>query len=65
MVITGANDPRVPASEADQIIAAVRAHGRDVWSVLAANEGHGFARKENIDYTTLAMILFWQRFLLQ
>lgn len=64
MVVTGANDPRVPASEAAQVIAAVRANGREVWSILAANEGHGFVRKENNDYTTLAMILFWQRFLL-
>ena len=63
MVVTGANDPRVPASEADQIIAAVRANGREVWSVLAANEGHGFVRKENTDYMALAMILFWRRFL--
>ena len=63
MVVTGANDPRVPASEAVQIIEAVRANGREVWSVLAANEGHGFVRKENTDYTTLAMIMFWKRFL--
>jgi dipeptidyl aminopeptidase/acylaminoacyl peptidase len=63
MVVTGANDPRVPASEADQIIAAVRTNGLEVWSILAANEGHGFVRKENMDYTTLAMIQFWQRFL--
>ena len=63
MVVTGANDPRVPASEADQIIGAVRANGLEVWSILAANEGHGFVRKENMDYTTLAMIQFWQRFL--
>ncbi len=64
MVMTGANDPRVPASEADQIIAAVRANGREVWSVLAQNEGHGFVRKENVDYAALARILFWERFLL-
>jgi dipeptidyl aminopeptidase/acylaminoacyl peptidase len=63
MVLTGANDPRVPASEADQIIAAVRANGREVWSILAANEGHGFVRKENLDYAALGMILFWKRFL--
>lgn len=64
MVVTGANDPRVPASEADQIIAAVRANGCEVWSVLAANEGHGFVHKDNQDYTRLMQILFWQRFLL-
>ena len=64
MVITGANDPRVPASEADQIIAAVRGHGVTVWSVLAANEGHGFARKENMDYASLAQLMFWKTHLL-
>lgn len=64
MVITGANDPRVPASEADQIIAAVRSHGAPVWSVLAANEGHGFVRKENLDYASQAQLLFWQTHLL-
>jgi dipeptidyl aminopeptidase/acylaminoacyl peptidase len=65
MVMTGANDPRVPASEADQVIAAVRANGREVWSVLAENEGHGFVRKENVDYAALARILFWERFLVE
>ncbi len=64
MVATGANDPRVPASEADQIIAAVRANGGEAWHFLAANEGHGFARKENADYYYWATLLFWQRHLL-
>jgi predicted esterase len=54
MVITGANDPRVPPEEAEQIIKAVRAKGVPVWSLLAANEGHGHARKENRDYADLA-----------
>ena len=45
MVVTGANDPRVPASEADQIIAAVRKNGRPAWHLLAKNEGHGFRKK--------------------
>lgn len=64
MVATGANDPRVPASEADQIIEAVRANGGEAWHFLAQNEGHGFARKENADYFYWATILFWQRHLL-
>ncbi len=64
MVVTGANDPRVPASEADQMVKAVRANGRDAWHILAADEGHGFAKKANRDYQTLATISFWQRHLL-
>ena len=43
----GANDPRVPLSEAEQIVAAVRANGVPVWYVKALNEGHGFQRREN------------------
>ena len=64
MVATGANDPRVPASEADQIIAAVRENGGEAWHFLAQNEGHGFAKKENADYFLWASIMFWQRHLL-
>jgi dipeptidyl aminopeptidase/acylaminoacyl peptidase len=64
MVVTGANDPRVPASEADQIIAAVRANGRPAWHLLAENEGHGFRKKANADYQFWASLIFWQKYLL-
>jgi dipeptidyl aminopeptidase/acylaminoacyl peptidase len=64
LVVTGANDPRVPASEADQIIAAVRAQGGEAWHLLGQNEGHGFAKKENADYQFWASLLFWKQTLL-
>jgi dipeptidyl aminopeptidase/acylaminoacyl peptidase len=64
MVVTGANDPRVPASEADQIIEAVRAQGREAWHLLAQDEGHGFAKKVNQDYQFWTSLMFWQRTLL-
>ena len=64
LVATGANDPRVPASEADQIIDAVRATGNEAWHFLAGNEGHGFAKKENADYYYWSTLMFWQRHLL-
>ncbi|HUF65686.1 MAG TPA: prolyl oligopeptidase family serine peptidase [Gemmatimonadaceae bacterium] len=64
MVVTGANDPRVPASEADQIIAAVRAQGREAWHLLGKDEGHGFARKVNQDYQFWTTLMFWERALL-
>ncbi len=64
MVVTGANDPRVPASEAEQIVAAVRANGRPAWHLLAENEGHGFRKKANADYQFWASLLFWQKYLL-
>ena len=64
MVATGANDPRVPASEADQIIKVIRANGGEAWHFLAGNEGHGFAKKENADYYFWSSLAFWQKHLL-
>jgi dipeptidyl aminopeptidase/acylaminoacyl peptidase len=64
LVQTGANDPRVPKSEADQMVAAVRANGRQAWHIVAADEGHGFAKKANRDYAFLAELTFWQNNLL-
>ena len=64
-VVTGGNDPRVPASEADQIVAAVRKNGATAWHLLGKNEGHGFAKKENADYQFLASLVFWQQTLLK
>ncbi|MBU0824174.1 MAG: prolyl oligopeptidase family serine peptidase [Alphaproteobacteria bacterium] len=63
-VVTGANDPRVPASEADQIVAAVRKNGGSAWHLVGTNEGHGFAKKENADYNFWASLLFWKQYLL-
>ncbi|MFO6447974.1 prolyl oligopeptidase family serine peptidase [Erythrobacter sp. NE805] len=63
-VITGANDPRVPKSEADQMVAAIRARGGEAWHLVAADEGHGFAKKANSDYAFLAQLVFWKKHLL-
>jgi len=63
-VVQGANDPRVPKSEADQIVQAVRANGQDVWYLVGENEGHGFAKKENQDYQFWTTLMFWQKNLL-
>lgn len=62
-VAHGANDPRVPASEAEQIVRAVRAGGHDVWYMLARNEGHGFQRKENRDVFTELAVMFLEHHL--
>jgi len=64
LIATGGNDPRVPASEAEQIIKAVRGNGGTAWHVLAQNEGHIFHKKENEDYYFWASMLFWQKTLL-
>lgn len=64
MVATGGNDPRVPASEAEQIVDAVRAQGGEAWHVLARNEGHGFHKRENRDFIFWAGVEFWKKTLL-
>ncbi len=59
LVVQGKNDPRVPYTEAEQIVARVRESGTPVWYLLADNEGHGFARKDNADfqfYTTVEFL---------
>jgi dipeptidyl aminopeptidase/acylaminoacyl peptidase len=63
-IVTGGNDPRVPASEADQIIKAVRSKGGTVWSLLGTDEGHGFAKKANADYQFWTTVQFWKQTLL-
>jgi dipeptidyl aminopeptidase/acylaminoacyl peptidase len=63
-IVQGANDPRVPKSEADQIVKAVRAGGSEVWYLVGENEGHGFAKKENVDYLFWNTLMFWQKHLL-
>ena len=50
LVLQGANDPRVPKTEADQMVAAVRKNGGTVWYVLDHDEGHGAAKKANADF---------------
>lgn len=64
-VAHGANDPRVPAAEAEQIVSRVRQSGKDVWYMLAKNEGHGFTRKENRDAFALLSVLFLEKHLSQ
>jgi len=64
-VVQGKNDPRVPYTEAEQIVDKVRAQGTPVWYLRADNEGHGFARKENADFQFYATLLFVQQTLLR
>jgi dipeptidyl aminopeptidase/acylaminoacyl peptidase len=64
LVVQGQNDPRVPVTEAEQIVAAIRGQGRPVWYVVAKDEGHGFAKKVNQDYLQAAEVLFLRQYLL-
>lgn len=58
LVVQGANDPRVPVGEADQIVKAVREGGGECWYLLAKDEGHGFAKKRNIDFQFFTTVQF-------
>ena len=64
-VVQGRNDPRVPYTEAEQIVKKVRANGSPVWYLLAEDEGHGFAKKANADFQFAAMTTFYDRYLLK
>lgn len=64
-VIQGKNDPRVPYTEAEQIVATVRQGGTPVWYLRAENEGHGFQKKDNQDYQFYATVLFMQQTVLK
>jgi len=64
-VIQGKNDPRVPYTEAEQIAAAARKNNTPVWFLMANDEGHGFSKKNNVDYQYYATILFIKEHLLK
>jgi len=63
-IVAGQNDPRVPAHEGEQMVAAMKKNGRPVWWLMARDEGHGFAKKKNQDYQFYATIAFMQAHLL-
>jgi dipeptidyl aminopeptidase/acylaminoacyl peptidase len=58
MVFQGANDPRVPKSESDQLVRRLREQGTEVWYVVAADEGHGIQKKANAEVVRAAETLF-------
>ncbi|MGQ0543646.1 MAG: S9 family peptidase [Blastocatellia bacterium] len=64
-VVQGKNDPRVPYTEAEQIVAAARKKNTPVWFLMANDEGHGFSKKNNTDYLFYSSILFIQEHLLK
>jgi len=64
-VVQGKNDPRVPATEADQMVATMKKNNLPVWYLLANDEGHGFAKKKNQDYQMYATVMFIKEHLLK
>jgi dipeptidyl aminopeptidase/acylaminoacyl peptidase len=64
LIVQGQNDPRVPMSESQQMVAALRKNEVPVWYVVGTNEGHGFAKKANQDYLQAVEVEFLRRYLL-
>ncbi len=58
-VIHGANDPRVPIGEAEQIVAALRARNVPVEYLRFEDEGHGLVKRANklVAYPAVARFL--------
>jgi len=63
-LVHGQNDPRVPAQEGEQMVAAMKKNGRPVWWLVAKDEGHGFVKRKNQDYLFYATVAFIQQHLL-
>jgi dipeptidyl aminopeptidase/acylaminoacyl peptidase len=59
LVVHGANDPRVTQRESDQLVVALRDRGIAVEYIVAPDEGHGFAGRNN----RMALAVAIERFL--
>jgi dipeptidyl aminopeptidase/acylaminoacyl peptidase len=64
-IVQGANDPRVPLSEAEQMRDTLKKAGVPVWYLVAKDEGHGFTKKGNRDFQFDATVMFIKEFLLK
>jgi len=63
-VVQGLNDPRVPVTESEQMVTAIREHGGTAWYLMAKDEGHGFQKKRNADFMFQSIVLFVKKHLL-
>ena len=63
-IAQGANDPRIPAGDAEIMAQAAKKNNVPVWFILAKDEGHGFTVLNNQFYVEAATFQFLKRFLL-
>jgi protease II len=61
LVVQGLNDPRVPASESQQMVAKIRGRGGEVWYLAAKDEGHGFRKKPNREFYQKTYVTFLEK----
>lgn len=58
LVVQGANDPRVPLSESEQMVETIRKAGGEVWYLMAKDEGHGVRKQENREVYNAVVVTF-------
>ncbi|MFQ5549207.1 MAG: S9 family peptidase, partial [Woeseia sp.] len=64
LIVQGQNDPRVPVTESEQLVEALRNQGQSVWYMNALNEGHGYRKKENRDIYQQVTVMFLEEHLI-
>jgi dipeptidyl aminopeptidase/acylaminoacyl peptidase len=64
-IVQGKNDPRVPYTEARQMVEKIKSNGGNIWFLMANDEGHGFGKKNNQDYQFYSTIMFVREFLMK
>lgn len=64
LIAQGANDPRVPRTESEQMVRSLRQRDVPVWYMLAEDEGHGFRKLPNRALYDAAKVLFLEQYLL-
>ena len=63
LIIHGKLDARVPPSESEQMIAAAKSEGIQVWSLFVKNEGHGFGDPTTRSFVFMTEVVFIERYL--
>ncbi len=63
LIQQGLNDPRVPKSESDQVVVALRDRGVPVSYLVFADEGHGWRKRPNQEISLAAETLFLRELL--
>ena len=61
MILQGATDPRCPREQSDEMVAAIRSHGREVEYLVYDDEAHGFRKRKNAIHAYDAILGFLNR----
>ncbi len=64
LIYQGKNDPRVPLSESEQMVEALKQNQVSVWYIMAKDEGHGITKKANRDQMNAAIAEFLEKHLI-